>query len=206
MNNGILYRSVAVEGNIGAGKTTLALRLAKELGAVFIPERFEENPLLPKFYADPERYAFALETSFLEDRFRQLTSEFPAGQPVVTDYYYGKSLVFGRINLSGEELKLFERLFFHFEKTMHLPDLVIYLHRDTGGLRENISRRGRSYEQGIETTYLEKIDAGYAAHFSENRPFPLLHIDTSGKDSNVLFERVLLELRKRFENKITRIP
>jgi len=189
---------IALEGNIGAGKTTLALRLAEKLGAAFVPERFENNPLLPLFYADPQRHAFALEVSFLEDRYRQLRDEIPAAPLLVSDYYFGKSLVFARINLQNEELKLFERLYARFAGEVAAPALLVYLHRGISGLQRNISRRGREYEQQIQDEYLQKIEAGYHAHFNAGAAFPVLHLDTEELDNEALLARIMDELRKRF--------
>ncbi|TND09313.1 MAG: 7,8-dihydro-6-hydroxymethylpterin-pyrophosphokinase (HPPK)/deoxynucleoside kinase [Bacteroidetes bacterium] len=205
MKNPVWYDFIAVEGNIGAGKTTLARRLSESAGAELVTERFEDNPFLPKFYEDPATYAFPLELSFLEDRYRQLSEEIAADKKIVADYYYAKSLVFARINLAGEELVLFERFFGHLEKRMRMPGLVIYLHRDTAALRQNIQNRGRSYEQGIEDGYLQKIGEGYRQHFHGKMPFPVLLIDTSTHDADSLFELASETVRKRFPNGLTEI-
>lgn len=159
------YRYIAIEGNIGAGKTTLAQLLAQHYNARLVLEEFADNNFLPKFYADPERYAFPLELSFLADRFKQLKDLLNTGdlfaQRIVSDYVFPKSKLFARINLKDEEYDLFQRLFDIIDPNLAAPDLLIYLHAPVGHLQHNIQKRGRSYEQSIPDTYLEKVQGVY---------------------------------------------
>jgi deoxyadenosine/deoxycytidine kinase len=202
----IPYPFIAIEGNIGAGKSTLAARLLEAMQAVPVNERFENNPLLPLFYKNPERYAFPVELSFLEDRFRQLTEELPSGKNIVSDYFYAKSLVFAQVNLQGEELALFKRYYRIMEQQMRLPDLVIYLHREVDGLKDNITSRGRSYEQQISDDYLVRITQGYQAFFRSENRFPVLWVDTQQLTGEGATGRILEEIQKRLPNGITRLP
>lgn len=202
----IPYPFIAIEGNIGAGKSTLAARLLEAMQAVPVNERFENNPLLPLFYKNPERYAFPVELSFLEDRFRQLTEELPAGKNIVSDYFYAKSLVFAQVNLQGEELALFKRYYRIMEQQMRLPDLVIFLHREVDGLKDNITTRGRSYEQQISDDYLVRITQGYQSFFRSENRFPVLWVDTQQLTGEGATGRILEVIQKRLPNGITRLP
>lgn len=203
--NPVLYDFIAVEGNIGAGKTTLARRLAVETGAVFVPERFEDNPFLPGFYAEPGAYAFPLELSFLEDRYRQLAEELEPGRRLVSDYYFAKSGIFAGVTLGGEQLRLFSRFYGHLAARVRMPDLVIYLHRDRERLQENIRSRGREYEQDIDPVYLGKIETAYRTHFADIHAFPVLLLDSSDYDAERLFLLADQLVRKRHANGLTRI-
>ena len=202
----IPYPFIAIEGNIGAGKSTLAARLLEAMQAVPVNERFENNPLLPLFYKNPERYAFPVELSFLEDRFRQLTEELPTGKNIVSDYFYAKSLVFAQVNLQGEELTLFKRYYRIMEQQMRLPDLVIFLHREVDGLKDNITSRGRSYEQQISDDYLVRITNGYQAFFRSENRFPVLWVDTQQLTGEGAAGRIVETIQKRLPNGITRLP
>ncbi len=156
---------ICIEGIIGSGKTTLAKILAEKLGYKTLEERFADNPFLPKFYRKPKRYAFPLELSFLADRFKQINEEaeqldlFQSG--VVSDYHMSKSLVFAKNTLSEDEYPLFKQLFELMSRSANQPSLCIYLRQTTSRAKANIKNRGRSYEQQIETTYLEKLAIGY---------------------------------------------
>jgi 2-amino-4-hydroxy-6-hydroxymethyldihydropteridine diphosphokinase len=158
-------RFITIEGNIGAGKTTLAQMIAADFNAKLVLERFADNPFLPKFYEDRGRYAFPLEMSFLADRYQQFmddTSQFDLFKNfMVSDYDINKSLIFANITLQKEEFSLYRKLFGLMHKEVKRPDLLIYLHQDTERLLENIKNRGREYEQNIKGTYLEKINRGY---------------------------------------------
>lgn len=171
------YKYIAIEGNIGAGKSTLAQLLAERTNAVFLPEQFEENPFLRDFYQDPERFGFTVELSFLEERYRNVKQALSAGQPVVADYLWEKSLVFARINLKGAELQLFERLYSVLAGTIPVPDLVIYLHRSYETLHRQINRRGREFEKAISPEYLQKLGAGYQHFFAREHRMPVLWVD-----------------------------
>ena len=156
---------VAIEGNIGAGKTTLARKIANEHNAKLVLERFADNPFLPKFYNDQSRYAFPLEMSFLADRYQQFTddtTQFDLFKNfMVSDYDIYKSLIFAQITLQKEEFKLYRKMFNFMYKEVNKPDIYIFLYQRTERLLENIKKRGRGYEQGIDKEYLEKINRGY---------------------------------------------
>lgn len=171
------YRYIAIEGNIGAGKSTLAQLLAERTNSIYLPEQFEENPFLRDFYSDPERYGFSVELSFLEERYRNVKQALAAGGPVVSDYLWEKSLVFARINLKGAELQLFERLYQVLAATIPVPDIVIYLHRSYETLHRQINRRGREYEKAISMEYLQRIGSGYQQFFAKENRMPVLWVD-----------------------------
>ncbi len=159
------FSYVAIEGNIGAGKTTLAEAIAIDFNAKLVLERFADNPFLPKFYEDKSRYAFPLEMSFLADRYQQVHDDL--GQLdlfkdfVVADYDIYKSLIFAKVTLQEEEYKLYRRLFEMMYKEIKRPELYVFLFQSTDKLIENIKKRGRGYEQKIEPDYLESLQRGY---------------------------------------------
>ncbi len=159
------YNYIAIEGNIGAGKTTLAEKIATDFNAKLVLERFADNPFLPKFYEDKTRYAFPLEMSFLADRYQQVHDDL--GQLdlfkdfVVADYDIYKSLIFAKVTLQQEEYKLYRRLFELMYKDIKRPELYVFLFQSTDKLIENIKKRGRDYEQKIEPEYLESLQRGY---------------------------------------------
>lgn len=156
---------VAIEGNIGAGKTTLARKIASEHNAKLVLERFADNPFLPKFYDDQSRYAFPLEMSFLADRYQQFTDDTSQldlfKNFMVSDYDIYKSLIFAQITLQKEEFKLYRKMFNFMYSEVKKPDIYIFLYQRTERLLENIKKRGRAYEQGIDKEYLEQINRGY---------------------------------------------
>jgi deoxyguanosine kinase len=166
------YRYIAIEGNIGAGKTTLAKLLAEHYNARLLLEEYANNSLLPKFYAEPERYAFQLELSFLADRYKQmkdvLLSPDLFRDSVVSDYLFLKSKLFAHQNLQEDEYNLFRKLFDIMETALPQPDLLIYLQSPITVLQEHIKQRGRSYEQGIEDSYLEGIESAYNEYIAKS--------------------------------------
>lgn len=176
------YRLVVIEGNIGAGKTSLATRISADFESQLILERFADNPFLPKFYKDPERYAFPLEMSFLADRYNQLKRELidpDIFSPLtVADYYFMKSLIFAANTLAGDEYKLYSELFHIMYSSLPKPDLYVYLHQDTDNLLINIWNRGRDYESAITADYLKKIQAGYFDFFRQEQTMRILLVDT----------------------------
>lgn len=180
------YNFIAIEGNIGAGKTTLASRLSEEFNARLILERFEDNSFLPKFYEQPDVYAFPLEMSFLADRYQQLKEKLPMQELfsslTIADYFIDKSLVFARNNLKPDEFALYSRLFQIISNFLPRPDLLIYLYLDIPQLQNNIDKRGREYERLIRDEYLEKIQAGYLNHFRSLKGLRILIIDTNKID------------------------
>lgn len=177
---------VAIEGNIGAGKTTLANKIARDFSGKLILERFADNPFLPKFYEDKNRYAFPLEMSFLADRYQQFTDD--TSQPdlfsdfMVSDYDIYKSLIFAKVTLQEEEFRLYRKLFHLMYKDVIKPDLYIYLYQNTERLLQNIKKRGREYEQSIPPDYLDKINHGYFEHMKTQNDLRVLVIDISDKD------------------------
>ena len=159
------YRYIAIEGNIGAGKTSLASQMAKDFNSKLVLERFKENPFLPKFYEDPTRFAFPLEMSFLADRYQQLLDDLTQydlfKENIIGDYDRYKSLIFAKITLQKEEYMLYKKLFYIMHKDLPNPDIYVYLYQNTERLLENIKKRGRDFEQEIEPNYLHKINKGY---------------------------------------------
>jgi len=182
----IPYNYIAIEGNIGAGKTTLATRMSQQFNTRLILEQFEDNSFLPKFYEDPARYAFPLELSFLADRFQQLKSKLAVQDmfhPVtIADYFILKSLIFAKKTLSSEEFTLYSRLFSIIENALPKPDLLVYLYLDISRLQSNIRMRGRVYEQKIEDDYLRKIQEGYLDYIKQQQGLRVLLIDTNKLD------------------------
>ncbi|MDR6844096.1 2-amino-4-hydroxy-6-hydroxymethyldihydropteridine diphosphokinase [Flavobacterium granuli] len=180
------YNYIAIEGNIGAGKSTLALKMAEDFNAKTVLERFADNPFLPKFYEDQSRYAFSLEMSFLADRYQQLSddlSQFDLFKDfIIADYHIFKSLLFSKITLEDDEFRLYRTLFDIIYKEMPKPDLYIYLYQNTNRLLQNIKNRGRSYEQDITAEYLEKINKGYLEFIKTQTDLNVLIIDVSDRD------------------------
>ena len=180
------YNYIAIEGNIGAGKTSLATKISQDFNAKLILERFADNPFLPKFYEDANRYAFTLEMSFLADRYQQISDDLSQldlfKDFIVSDYDVFKSLIFSKITLQDDEFNLYRKLFYLMYKDFHKPDLYIYLYQNTTQLQENIKKRGRDYEQNIADDYLEKINAGYLDFLKTQTNFNVKIIDVSGRD------------------------
>lgn len=199
------FNYVAFEGNIGAGKTTLATKIAEDFNAKSVLERFADNPFLPKFYKDQNRYAFPLEMSFLADRYKQLSddlSQFDLFKDfVVADYHIFKSLIFAKITLAEDEYRLYSNLFHIIYKEMLKPDLYVYLYQNSERLLQNIKKRGRSYEQEIEADYLDKINTGYLDYIKSQTDLNILIIDVSDRDFVTNHEDYLFILNE-IQNKI----
>lgn len=180
------FNYIAIEGNIGSGKTTLASMIAEDFNAKIILERFADNPFLPKFYEDHDRYAFPLEMSFLADRYQQLSDDLAQFDLfknfIVSDYYIFKSLIFAQITLQKDEFYLYRKMFDIMYKEISKPDLYIYLYQDTQQLLQNIKKRGRDYEQNIAPEYLDKIHQGYSSFIKTEENLKTLIIDVSKKD------------------------
>jgi len=180
------YNFIAIEGNIGAGKTSLAHMMSHDFNAKKILERFADNPFLPKFYEDATRYAFTLEMSFLADRYQQISDDLSQldlfKDFIVSDYDVFKSLIFSKITLSEDEFVLYRKLFYQVYKDIARPDLYIYLYQNTERLQENIRLRGRDYEQTIESSYLDKINSGYLEFIQKHPEFNVKIIDISNRD------------------------
>lgn len=177
---------LVIEGNIGAGKSTLSEMIAKEHNAKLVLEQFADNPFLPKFYKDQERYSFPLELSFLADRYNQIKNEVLNldlfHSFLVADYYFAKTAIFAQNTLKDDEYHLFRQIFDIIFESMPKPDLYVYLHADVDRLVKNIASRGREYEQDIDPQYLEKIKNGYFNFFKQITSFPILIVDTNNID------------------------
>jgi deoxyguanosine kinase len=180
------FNYIAFEGNIGAGKTTLATKIAEDFNAKTVLERFADNPFLPKFYEDQNRYAFPLEMSFLADRYKQLSDDLAQFDLfkdfIVADYHIFKSLIFAKITLAEDEYRLYRTLFDIIYREMPKPDLYVYLYQNTERLLANIKKRGRSYEQNIPASYLDKINNGYLDYIKSQTELNVLIIDVSDRD------------------------
>ena len=183
---GMRYNYIAIEGNIGAGKTSLASMIAGQYNGKLILEQFEDNSFLPKFYKEPDKYAFPLEMSFLAERYQQLKDQLTKQDLfktfTISDYLFNKSLIFAKNNLQTDEFALFSRMFTIIDEFLPKPDLMVYLYMDIPSLQRNIKLRGRSYEQSIEDSYLENIQNGYLDHIKKMTGVRVLVIDTSNTD------------------------
>jgi deoxyadenosine/deoxycytidine kinase len=187
---------IVIEGNIGSGKTTLAMKIAELHNARIILETFEDNPFLPKFYEDNERYAFPVELSFLAARYRQLKEIRDKDlfhQLTISDYHFLKSLIFASETLSDDEYKLYRQLFNIMYEIVPIPDLYVYIHRPIDVLLDFIAKRGRDYEKGIGADYLKKIQNGYFRFFKEHPDLHILVIDI-GKSDFKKSEKVFREV------------
>jgi len=182
----IKYNYVVIEGNIGAGKTTLATRISEDFNARLILEHFADNPFLPKFYSDPEKYSFPLELSFLASRYKQLKEELVPQDLfrafTVADYYFMKSLVFAASTLKGDEYNLYRQIFYIIYGSLPKPDIFVYLHLSPERLLQNIGKRGRDYEKSITGEYLQKIQDSYFTFFRQNPDNKFLVIDIESID------------------------
>mgnify|MGYP001473639175 FL=1 len=180
------YKYIAIEGNIGAGKTSLAKKIAIDFNSKLILERFADNPFLPKFYKDPERYAFTLEMSFLSERYQQISEDLSQlnmfNELIVSDYDIHKSLIFSKVNLNEDEFSLYRKLFYDMYKQTLKPDLFIFLNQEIPRLQKNINRRGRDYENEITDEYLLKINSGYFEFFKSRPDINFKIIDISALD------------------------
>ena len=205
------YKFITIEGNIGVGKTTFSKMLAEELGYRIVLEEFADNPFLPKFYNQPERYAFSLELFFMAERYRQLgdlREQDLFSKGIVSDYFFVKSKLFAENNLSDDELLLFNRLSDIALKNLPKPDLIIYLHSDVKRLQENIKKRGRTYEQNISNDYLSDIQNKYFDFFKKHIEFPVLIVDVSEVDfvnQKDIFERLVALTAKSHQMGMNRI-
>jgi 2-amino-4-hydroxy-6-hydroxymethyldihydropteridine diphosphokinase len=200
------FNFIAIEGNIGAGKTTLVNRIAFDFNAKTILEGFADNPFLPKFYKDANRYAFPLEMSFLADRYLQLSDDLAQldlfKEFVIADYYVFKSLIFAQITLEKEEFNLYKQIFEIMYKDTPKPDLYIYLHQNTDRLLQNIQKRGRAYEMEIPDTYLENVNKGYLSYIKTLPQNHVLIIDISDLDfvsSQKDYISILNQIQKKIE-------
>lgn len=177
---------LVIEGNIGAGKTSLAKMISNDYNAQFVGETFADNPFLEKFYSDPKGYAFTLEMAFMAERYSQLIAELQNRDLfkdfAIADYYFMKSLIFSSVTLSIDEYNLYRKFFDIIYRRLPRPDLYVYLHKSTSNLKCQIKERGRDYEQNISENYLENISQAYFSFFKQQSEFPVLIIDTNEID------------------------
>ncbi len=180
------YNYIVIEGNIGAGKTTLSTMIANRFNAKLILEQFEDNAFLAKFYKDPEKYAFPLELSFLAERYQQLKKEITLQNLfhkfTVSDYFINKSLIFSRKTLNDDEYQLFLKLFTIMNANLPRPDLLVHLYVGVERLQNNIKMRGRDYEQKISNEYLQKIQESYYEYLKQQQGLRILVIEMNNID------------------------
>ena len=200
------YNFITIEGNIGAGKTTLAQLLAKKLNARLILEEFAENPFLSKFYENPKQYAFPLELFFMAERYKQLKelvyTKDLFRRVTVSDYLFTKCLLFAKVNLSDDEFRLYQKLFDIIHQQLLHPDILIYLHAPVERLQENIKKRNREYEQSIPDQYLLNIQEAYTTYIRQQNMKTLVidatHADFEGNENQIAV--VLGALEQEYSN------
>lgn len=184
--NQIPHSFIVIEGNIGAGKSTLSSMLSNDTDRRLILEEFSDNPFLPYFYENRDRYAFPVELFFMTERHKQLEEELKQiqlfEQGIVADYFFLKTLLFARHTLSAEEFRLFQRLFNILSVNFPKPDIILYLHKSVDGLLRNIKKRGRDYEQQMDPNYLLKIQHAYFDYFKTVTDVPILILDVEEVD------------------------
>ena len=179
------YHFITIEGNIGAGKTTLSHLLSRHFNARLVLEEFADNPFLPKFYENPKLYAFPLELFFMAERYKQLKDLIQQKDlfqhVTISDYLFTKCLLFAKVNLPEDEFRLYQRLFEIIHQQLLQPDLLIYLHTPVSRLQQNIKKRNRSYEQNIPDEYLFSLQETYT-HYIKQHNIKTLFIDASNAD------------------------
>ncbi|MCW5906840.1 MAG: deoxynucleoside kinase [Chitinophagales bacterium] len=200
------YNFITIEGTIGAGKTTLAQKLASGYNGKLILERFEENPFLPKFYEDPARHAFPVELFFMAERFQHLKNLLSEADIfksfTVSDFLFQKSLIFAQQNLNEDESKLYRMLFDIINPTLPKPDIILYLYAPVDKLLENIKKRGREYEQSITADYLHKIQTAYLDYFKLQHHSRVVLLNTSDLnwvENQSHFDKVVELLNEEFD-------
>ncbi len=194
----MLHNYLVIEGNIGAGKTTLCQLLAADTKARLVLEQFADNPFLAGFYENPDRHAFTVELFFMAERYKQLQN-MPVEQELfqqqtIADYFFIKTLLFAQKNLQGEEFRLFQRFFKILNQSFPRPDLMVYLHRPVPQLLAQIRSRGREYEQSLPAAYLEIIQTAYLDYFKNETAFPILVIDVGDADfvnEPLIYDRIV---------------
>ena len=180
------YNYIAIEGNIGSGKTSLSKLISSDFNTKLMLERFIDNPFLAKFYEKPKDYAFKLEMSFLADRYQQTSEDLSQlnffSQNIISDYDIHKSLIFSKINLNSDEYNLYRKLFYSLYKSIVKPDLIIFLNQTIENLKINIQKRGRDYESTISEDYLRKINQSYSEFFKSRPDLNVKFVDVSEMD------------------------
>ena len=206
------YNFIAIEGNIGAGKTSLATQISQEYNGKLILEQFEDNAFLPKFYENAAKYAFPLELSFLASRYQQLKDQLTHQDLfksfTIADYFIHKSMIFAGKTLEGDELALYTRLFKIIEASLPKPDLLVYLYLNIDHLKSNILKRGRPYELNIDFEYLEKIQTGYIEFLRQQQNMRILIIDTNNMDfvdKKEDYAKMVALISSEYQTGITRI-
>jgi deoxyadenosine/deoxycytidine kinase len=200
------YHFITIEGNIGAGKTTLAHLLSKHYDARLVLEQFADNPFLGKFYESPDQYAFPLELFFMAERYKQLKELIHTKDlfqsVTISDYLFTKCLLFAKVNLPDEEFRLYQKLFDIIHQQLVHPDLLIYLHVPVNKLQANIRKRNRPYEQSIADEYLFNIQQTYT-HYIKQHNIKTLFIDAANADflDNEKHLQVVIDaLEKEYEH------
>lgn len=180
------YNYIVIEGCIGAGKTTLSEMIANDFNAELVLEQFADNTFLPKFYKDPEHYAFPLEMTFLTERYQQLKSLLSKRDLftdlVVADYFIDKCVIFSKNNLQADEYNLFTKVYEIISTYLPKPDLLVYLYNSPENLLKNIAKRGRPYEQEITAAYLESIQENYLTYLKQRTQIPILIVESNHLD------------------------
>lgn len=206
------HRYICIEGNIGSGKTTLCKTLATHWPAKLVLESFANNPFLPLFYRDPERYAFSVELFFMAERYKQLQEQIVSmelfDQLIISDYLFNKTRIFAHRNLNENEFKLFRSLFEMLYLHAPKPDLVLYLHRPVDVLLKQIEKRGRAFEKQIKAEYLQSIQEAYFQFFRDSTGLPIVvvHInDKSFEHDQLLLEDLKKLLQTTHKKGITHI-
>lgn len=206
------YNYITIEGNIGSGKTTFCKKIKEEYNCQLILEEFDDNPFLPLFYKDQQRWAFTVELFFMTERYKQMQQQLVSRDMFVdftiTDYAFIKTLLFARQNLDEGEFKMFQKLFTTLNHSFPQPELLVYFHRSVDVLQQNIALRGRSYEVGITDHYLTKVQNSYFEYFRNILSYPILIIDLNTIDfeTNVRnYQEVKLLLAKKYNPGVHRI-
>ncbi|MGB1207389.1 MAG: deoxynucleoside kinase [Chitinophagales bacterium] len=200
------YQLVAIEGNIGAGSTSLSTMLSRQCDAKLVLEEYVENPFLPKFYVEPERYAFHTEVYFLLDRCKQLKKvqqSLNSDEKLhISDYLFDKSLLYAKVNLSETEYLLFEKMFHEMISFLPKPELIVYLHTTAPQLLKKIQQRGRTFEQEMECAYLQSVEDEYFEYFKTQQDVPILIIHNDNIDfvnNTAHYEQICDWLEKSYE-------
>ncbi|MBK6565902.1 MAG: deoxynucleoside kinase [Saprospiraceae bacterium] len=212
MNSPFPYNYICIEGNIGAGKTTFCKKIQTDFECNLILEQFDDNPFLPLFYKEPERFAFTVELFFMTERYKQmqanLLNQNLFSQFTISDYAFVKTLLFAKKNLVEEEFRLFQNLYHVFDQTFPKPDLLVYFHRNVNVLQEKIKKRGRVYETEISDDYLLQVQNAYFEYFRNILSYPVLIIDVDMLDfenNNVHYEQLKYLLTKKYNPGVHRI-
>ncbi len=208
----LLHNFLVIEGNIGAGKTSLCNRLSEQFDTRLVLEQFADNPFLAGFYAEPARHAFSVELFFMSERYKQLQDLLLERElfqtKVVADYFFIKTLLFAGRTLEGDEFRLFKRFFKILNKSFPSPDLLVYIHRPVDALLCNIQKRGRDYEKDLNGDYLEKIQSAYFDYFKSEPSFPILIIDVQDKnylENEAIYNQLIEYINKPYQNGLHRV-